>query len=114
VQFRFVLTKLLATFAILLGGMMASGAGWAVAHAVGDAAAAQVFGWLAVSVLILTGLAAAALIATMALWMLEETAPEEPAGPMHPETPSRPATSASTGGMNHGGRGEPRSTTEGT
>ena len=72
-QFRSILTKLLTAFAILLGGTIAGGVGWALAVAVQDAVAARFLGWLALAIFVVAVLAGAALIATMALWMLAES-----------------------------------------
>ncbi len=89
--FRFVLTKLLAAFAISFASTIAGSVGWTLAASVGDSAAARLLGWLALFLLVLTGLLGAALLATITLWMLAEHPQDKTPSP--PSTP-RPASDA--------------------
>jgi hypothetical protein len=96
VPFRFVLTKLLAAFAISFAITIAGSVGWTLAAAVGDPAAARLLGWLALSVLVLTGLLGAALLATMTLWMLAEHPQDETRSPSSAPRPASEATPATS------------------
>ena len=74
----------------------AGSVGWTLAASVGDPAAARLLGWLALSVLVLTGLLGAALLATMTLWMLAEHPQDETRSPSSAPRPASEATPATS------------------